>query len=235
MISVDLETNPHLLNPLRPLLSLLTELNFPCNSKRPTTWSILAVLIVTKACSHPSPTRFQTFKIPFAPTESIKSVLHLQDTETTHFFRGSGMNSMSSSSAGFNSIVRRDLDPEDPSNAIQDELYSSWALLILVVLLIATLWMSYYLQLKKIRAFHETVVSIFGGNITSFCSVWLMAGMIVGLIIRVSPGMMIQNMVSFKYSVFFNFLLPPIILNSGYELHQVCIRLKLLISGKLLP
>src|SRR5579859_6796236 len=49
----------------------------------------------------------------------------------------------------------------------------------------------------------------------------LMVGMIVGLIIRVSPGMMIQNMVSFKYSVFFNFLLPPIILNSGYELHQV--------------
>jgi hypothetical protein len=45
--------------------------------------------------------------------------------------------------------------------------------------------------------------------------------MIVGLIIRVSPGMMIQSMVSFKYSVFFNFLLPPIILNSGYELHQV--------------
>lgn len=77
------------------------------------------------------------------------------------------MNSMSSSSAGLNSIVRRDLESEDPSNAIQNELYSSWALLILVVLLIATLWMSYYLQLKKIRAFHETVVSIFGGNITS--------------------------------------------------------------------
>jgi sodium/hydrogen exchanger-like protein 6/7 len=49
----------------------------------------------------------------------------------------------------------------------------------------------------------------------------LIVGMIVGLIIRVSPGMMIQSMVSFKYSIFFNFLLPPIILNSGYELHQV--------------
>jgi hypothetical protein len=48
-----------------------------------------------------------------------------------------------------------------------------------------------------------------------------MAGMIVGLIIRLSPGVLIQSMVSFKYSVFFNFLLPPIILNSGYELHQV--------------
>ena len=45
--------------------------------------------------------------------------------------------------------------------------------------------------------------------------------MIVGLIIRVSPGMMIQNMVSFKYSVFFNFLLPPIILNSGYVISSI--------------
>ena len=46
---------------------------------------------------------------------------------------------------------------------MQDELYSSLALLILVTLLIGTLWTSYYLQLKKIRAVHETVVSIFGG------------------------------------------------------------------------
>jgi hypothetical protein len=73
---------------------------------------------------------------------------------------------MSSSSAGpmMMALVKRDLDPEDPTNAIQDELYSSWALLIIVSLLIGTLWMSYYLQLKKIRAVHETVVSIFGGN-----------------------------------------------------------------------
>ena len=76
---------------------------------------------------------------------------------------------MSSSSAGVISsllVRKRDLDPEDPTNAIQDELYSSWALLILVTLLIATLWMSYYLQLRKIRAVHETVVSIFGGTAT---------------------------------------------------------------------
>jgi len=71
---------------------------------------------------------------------------------------------MSSSASGVESLLLpRDLDPEDPTNAIQDELYSSWALLILVSLLMATLWMSYYLQLKKIRAVHETVVSIFGG------------------------------------------------------------------------
>src|SRR5579859_7898618 len=64
----------------------------------------------------------------------------------------------------------------------------------------------------------------------------LIVGMIVGLIIRVSPGMMIQGMVSFKYSIFFNFLLPPIILNSGYELHQVIFHLTpLLIPGKFFP
>jgi NhaP-type Na+/H+ or K+/H+ antiporter len=49
----------------------------------------------------------------------------------------------------------------------------------------------------------------------------LCAGMFVGLIIRVSPGEYIQNLVRFDYQIFFNVLLPPIILNSGYELHQV--------------
>jgi hypothetical protein len=57
--------------------------------------------------------------------------------------------------------------------------------------------------------------------------------MVVGLIIRLSPGMMIQSMVSFKYSVFFNFLLPPIILNSGYELHQVLLPCGIPDLGKL--
>lgn len=44
--------------------------------------------------------------------------------------------------------------------------------------------------------------------------------MLVGLIIRISPGHFIQEHVSFSYSYFFNLLLPPIILNSGYEIHQ---------------
>ena len=44
--------------------------------------------------------------------------------------------------------------------------------------------------------------------------------MFVGLIIRVSPGSAIQDSVSFNYQFFFNLLLPPIILASGYELHQ---------------
>lgn len=89
----------------------------------------------------------------------------------------------------------------------EEELYSSWALLIQTVLLILALWTSYYLQVKQIRSIHETVLSTF-------------AGMFVGLIIRLSPGYIIQAMVSFKYSYFFNLLLPPIILNSGYEMKK---------------
>jgi cellobiose-specific phosphotransferase system component IIC len=46
-------------------------------------------------------------------------------------------------------------------------------------------------------------------------------GMFVGLIIRATAGEYLQSLVKFDYQIFFNVLLPPIILNSGYELHQV--------------
>lgn len=100
-----------------------------------------------------------------------------------------------------------DGDDLDGSNPITEEIFSSWALFILLFLLISALWSSYYLQQKRIQAVHETVLSIF-------------YGMVVGLIIRVSPGHYIQDTVTFNSSYFFNVLLPPIILNSGYELHQ---------------
>lgn len=99
-------------------------------------------------------------------------------------------------------------DPEaDEPDSSQKEIFSSWALFILIVLLIAALFTSYLLQQKKVQAVHETVISIF-------------AGMTVGLILRVTTGHSIQSLVSFDYQVFFNLLLPPIILASGYELHQ---------------
>lgn len=44
--------------------------------------------------------------------------------------------------------------------------------------------------------------------------------MFVGLIIRLTPPSPIQDVVTFDYQFFFNLLLPPIILASGYELHQ---------------
>ncbi|KAF8628573.1 hypothetical protein AX17_005969 [Amanita inopinata Kibby_2008] len=89
----------------------------------------------------------------------------------------------------------------------EEEFYSSWSLFLVCVLLIISLWTSYYLQIKRIRAVHETLVSIF-------------AGMTVGLVVRLAPGTMIREMLTFKHTLFFNLLLPPIILNSGYELKQ---------------
>lgn len=75
------------------------------------------------------------------------------------------------------------------------------------MLLILSLWTSYYLQIKRIKTIHETLVSVF-------------AGMFVGLVVRLAPGTMIREMLTFKHTLFFNLLLPPIILNSGFELKQ---------------
>ncbi|KAL7664837.1 Sodium/hydrogen exchanger [[Candida] zeylanoides] len=97
-------------------------------------------------------------------------------------------------------------DEEEPDPVVE-EMFSSWALFILLFLLCSALWSSYFLQQRRIKAIHETVLSIF-------------YGMVVGLVIRVSPGHYIQDAVKFNSSYFFNILLPPIILNSGYELHQ---------------
>ncbi|KAJ7630077.1 hypothetical protein DFH06DRAFT_705897 [Mycena polygramma] len=44
--------------------------------------------------------------------------------------------------------------------------------------------------------------------------------MAVGLIVRLAPGTMIREMLTFKHTLFFNLLLPPIILNSGHKLKQ---------------
>ncbi|KAL8304709.1 hypothetical protein RB597_004218 [Gaeumannomyces tritici] len=105
-------------------------------------------------------------------------------------------------------LSRRAAEETEPGeDSSKKEIHSSWALFILIALLIAAFFASYFLQQRKITAIHETVVSIF-------------AGMVVGLFLRVLAGDSIQELVSFDYQIFFNLLLPPIILSSGYELHQ---------------
>ncbi|KAJ3272546.1 monovalent cation:H+ antiporter, CPA1 (nhx1) [Terramyces sp. JEL0728] len=91
----------------------------------------------------------------------------------------------------------------------EEEVNTSVAILLLLTLLYCILWTSYVLQRKQIRIIHETVVSIF-------------LGMSVGLIIRLlsTSNSQIIGLVTFDHSYFFNLLLPPIILNSGYDMHR---------------
>lgn len=74
-------------------------------------------------------------------------------------------------------LARRAAEETDPDgeDAGQKEIYASWALFILIVLLIVALFTSYFLQQRKVTAIHETVASIFAGpsptaqSVMSFC------------------------------------------------------------------
>ncbi|KAI9297375.1 sodium/hydrogen exchanger [Neoconidiobolus thromboides FSU 785] len=88
-----------------------------------------------------------------------------------------------------------------------EEFYASWAILIIIALLCGTLLVSYFLQRRKITFIHESTVAIF-------------MGMFVGVIIKLMNDPILKSNLSFKYTIFFNILLPPIILSSGYELDR---------------
>lgn len=49
------------------------------------------------------------------------------------------------------------------TGAGQKEIFASWSLFILIMLLIVALFTSYVLQTRRIQAVHETVISIFAG------------------------------------------------------------------------
>ncbi|KAL7930060.1 Sodium/hydrogen exchanger family domain-containing protein [Trichoderma chlorosporum] len=105
-------------------------------------------------------------------------------------------------------LLRREEEEGDPEDDVgEKEFFAARAIFISIMLLIIAFFTSYFLQQKKVTAIHETVISI-------------MSGMVVGLILLFSSGDSIRNLISFDYQIFFNLLLPPIILSSGYELHQ---------------
>ncbi|ROT38524.1 sodium/hydrogen exchanger [Sodiomyces alkalinus F11] len=107
-------------------------------------------------------------------------------------------------------LLRRAMAPSDDDSDIpeeQKEALASWALFISIMLLIIAFLASYFLHERKIEAVHETVISIF-------------AGMTIGLLLLIMSDDSIRNLISFDHQIFFNLLLPPIILGAGYELHQ---------------
>ncbi|KAJ1965370.1 monovalent cation:H+ antiporter, CPA1 (nhx1) [Dipsacomyces acuminosporus] len=150
----------------------------------------------------------------------------LMETATTSTSLGTGVASLTSTSLAtmlttavslttstvLSSTTTASRGPGDPEEPLpeEEEKVSSQALLILVSLLIAALLTSYYLQRWRIRTIHETVLSIF-------------AGMAVGLVLRFSTGSYIKRIVTFDHTVFFNMLLPPIILNCGYNLQKTSV------------
>ncbi|KAK3340885.1 Sodium/hydrogen exchanger family-domain-containing protein [Neurospora tetraspora] len=108
-------------------------------------------------------------------------------------------------------LAKRDEEDPGADNPTKQEMYSAMAIFIFILLLMTAFFTSYIMQERKIQAVHETVVSIFAGPLP---------GMVVGLVIRISGSDNIQSLLSFSPQIFFNLLLPPIILSSGYELHQ---------------
>ena len=88
---------------------------------------------------------------------------------------------------------------EDPSSPSATD-HASWSMLVLLQTLLVTLLIAYVFKQRKTTLMQESIVA-------------LLLGMAVGL---ASMG---QWQITFDNRFFFNLLLPPIILHSGYDLN----------------
>lgn len=72
-----------------------------------------------------------------------------------------------------------------PHLDIEQRLIRMHTVLLVLLLLILSFWVSYYLKVRRIKSVHETLVALFAGGF-------------IGLIVRLSPGTVVQNMISFS-------------------------------------
>lgn len=106
------------------------------------------------------------------------------------------------------SALAAETPTKPPPIAEEEEYYSSWSLFLVCMLLILSLWTSYYLQIKRIRALHETLVSIF-------------AGMAVGLIVRLSQASVIREMLVGATSMVFDGILTHVLRDLDLQTHPL--------------
>eukprot|EP00158_Paraphelidium_tribonemae_P004657 Partr_v1_DN26892_c0_g1_i1_m40512 putative Sodium hydrogen exchanger len=85
------------------------------------------------------------------------------------------------------------------------QLESAQAVLVFIVLLLVTLLSSYFLQNCKVTVLHESLIATTMGIVT-------------GLVVHFWGGPTMDELIAFDHRYFFNLLLPPIILKSGYDL-----------------
>lgn len=74
---------------------------------------------------------------------------------------------------GLSLLRRAEEEGGEEGDSAKKEFFAAWAIFICILLLIITFFVSYILQMKKVTAIHETVISIFAGKMNHalfFCA-----------------------------------------------------------------